>query len=362
MQRKMTRSKEYLVALLPSYPEIALPYLANKLRSFPFVKSIRSWGGCLIVKSTSPVEFAERCRRVTGIEVISVGHIVEGFKNATKLLKKEASKNVFQAKSYRVSIIKHSRNNFEVDEEESMHLTGLIIDEMKKAGSLPKDREAELVLRLLSFGREYMIPRLSYQGMGGLPAGINGKVVCLVSGGAGSLVAAMEVAKAGFTPLPLLIVDSVDENEFRRAVISSCFLTELTLEKMDMYLVTLGKKAENKAAIYEDSLRAAESEAKKIGTDYICTGIHICPELPLLLGVSSSSSCKVINPVVTWDRQRLLSSMPEELSRRFMYEKPRLYSESRLAGKKQVIRFPLSDLTHYNEALDIAIKSLKEGR
>lgn len=349
-------AQNYMVALLPSNPALALSYIADTLGKFELVKSTSIWGGCILAESTSPVEFAERCRRITGLEIIAVGSIVEGFNDAATQLKKMAVKTLQQIRSYKVSVIRHSGNTFEEDEEESMHLTGIIIDEMKKRGSVPRDKNAEFVIRILAYQQEYFIPKLSYQGIGGLPAGINGKAVCLISGGLGSVVAAMEIAKAGFIPLPLLVLNFVDEGEFRRAVISSCFLTELTLYKeMELELVTLEGEYESRK-MYEEALKAAESEARKIGTDYICTGIHISPELPQLLEVCKRSSRKVINPVLTWDRQRLMSSLPEELKRRYIYEK---HGIAKMVGKEKVVRIALTDLAQYNKALDTAIRNLK---
>jgi adenylyl- and sulfurtransferase ThiI len=354
----MAKAQKYTVALLPSNPAVALSYIADRLGKSEFVKSTSIWGGCILVESTSPVEFAERCKRITGLDIIAVGSIVKGFNNAAIQLKQTAVKAVQHGESYRVSVIRHSFNTFQEDEEESMHLTGIIIDEMKKKGSVPRDKDAEFILRILANKQEYFVPKLSYQGIGGLPAGINGKAVCLISGGIGSVVAGMEIAKAGFIPLPLLVLNFVDEDEFRRAIISSCFLTELVLDRdMELKLVTL-ESDESIKSTYEESLKAGESEAKRIGTDYICTGIHVSAELPKLLEVCKRSSCKVINPVLTWDRQRLMSSVPEELRRRYIYE--RRGKVSRVVGKEKVISVALTDLAHYNEALDTAIKNLKE--
>src|SRR5579884_384498 len=303
----MAKAQKYTVALLPSNPAVALSYIADRLGKSEFVKSTSIWGGCILVESTSPVEFAERCKRITGLDIIAVGSIVKGFNNAAIQLKQTAVKAVQHGESYRVSVIRHSFNTFQEDEEESMHLTGIIIDEMKKKGSV---------------------------------------------------VAGMEIAKAGFIPLPLLVLNFVDEDEFRRAIISSCFLTELVLDRdMELKLVTL-ESDESIKSTYEESLKAGESEAKRIGTDYICTGIHVSAELPKLLEVCKRSSCKVINPVLTWDRQRLMSSVPEELRRRYIYE--RRGKVSRVVGKEKVISVALTDLAHYNEALDTAIKNLKE--
>jgi len=69
-------AQNYMVALLPSNPALALSYIADTLGKSELVKSTSIWGGCILAESTSPVEFAERCRRITGLEIIAVGSIV----------------------------------------------------------------------------------------------------------------------------------------------------------------------------------------------------------------------------------------------------------------------------------------------
>jgi len=61
---------------------------------------------------------------------------------------------------------------------------------------------------------------------------------------------------------------------------------------MELELVTLEGEYESRK-MYEEALKAAESEARKIGTDYICTGIHISPELPQLLEVCKRAAAKL---------------------------------------------------------------------
>ncbi|MEM3637487.1 MAG: hypothetical protein QXX17_05265 [Conexivisphaerales archaeon] len=357
----MKRAENPMVAILPSYPAEALSYFEELFMSkLPnSVNSIRRWGGCLLFDTTSPVEFAQSCIRLSGIELISVGKIAKGFSSMSRLMKEEARNLIPHGKRYKVRVIRHSSSGFEEDEDESMHLTGMIIDEMRKAGSLPSQRNDGAVLNVLCHQEEYLFGRLSYEGVGGLPAGINGRAVLLVSGGVGSAMAGIEIARAGFVPLPLLVVDYVDETEFRRAIIASCLLRELTLHNdMEVTLVLLGEaKDEDLKTMHSKIRREGEFQASRIKTDYICTGIHISPELKELLEVYSRSSLKVLNPVIGWDRKRILSSLPEEVSRRYKSENFRKRTRISAAGRKTV-NVRLQDLAHYNEVLDRAIMAL----
>ncbi len=51
-----------------------------------------------------------------------------------------------------------------------------------------------------------------------------------------------------------------------------------------------------------------------------------------------------------------MSSLPEELKRRYIYEK---HGIAKMVGKEKVVRIALTDLAQYNKALDTAIRNLK---
>lgn len=359
----MKDSNHIRILLLPHYPERALKYVLGKLsnsRAF-YLKNLQNWGGCILAESSSPALAAQSLRRVSGFKIIAAGYLLKGYQNLVARLKEEIPRIITYQRRFTIKMLKHSPREVVEDEDETMHLTGLMLDLMKGKKGLLRGKGASYTLNILTMNDEYFIPKISYEGVGGLPAGIHGSAICLISGGLGSIAAAIEVAKAGFRPVPLLVADFVDEVSFRRAIISSCLLKEMTLEdKLEMIIVVSKEKVSENETLKMHSmiLKLAEGEAEKEGIEYICSGIHLSADLPALLDLYSKSRLKVINPVATWDRERMLNNIPEELARRFTLEAKGSKQFLKLQERGKVVRLQLQDLAHYNDVLDAAIRSI----
>lgn len=193
--------------VLVHYGELALKggnrkYFENKLLNnlkikFKDYKNLsvkKLFGRFLIeVETDNKKQLIKDFQEVPGIANFSFAHLVKSDlktigKEVLELLKNEKFKT-FRMATNRVD------KNFPKKSMEVNEIVGAaVVDKLKKKVSLKKfDLNCELEI----MHDQTFIYFEEYQGIGGLPAGVSGKLVCLMSGGIDSPVAAYQMIKRG---------------------------------------------------------------------------------------------------------------------------------------------------------------------
>ena len=179
----------------------------------------------------------------------------------------------------------------------------------------------ELVVRIEVLPREVFYSLDRYPGPGGLPSGVSGQVVCLMSGGIDSPVAAYRLMKRGcrvrfvhFHSYPILSHASQDKV---REIVQ--FLTKYQLTSR-LYMVAFGEIQRQvvlsappplRVVLYRRlMMRIAERLARKIGARALVTGDSVgqvaSQTLENLAVINASvSSLLVLRPLVGSDKEEI---------------------------------------------------------
>lgn len=166
--RRLEKNMKNLMGVEPivEYDRIFLDYSENNMKGLNYIFGVQSW---------SPVVKTE-----TSMEAIE---------NTIKFLIDK-----FDAKTFKVVVKRHWKEFPKTSMELNNHFGGLVLKE-KDIKVDVKNPEVKLEIEIRKDFTYVFVER--YQGLGGYPTGVNGKVLHLMSGGIDSPIAALEMMKRG---------------------------------------------------------------------------------------------------------------------------------------------------------------------
>lgn|GEM_PF-2087336 len=188
---------------------------------------VKMVGTSIEVRGRNPVKAAEALSRFTGVGGASVVRLAApSLAEASKALTEAGEKLVYPGERYRLSVEVEEGLGLSASDVEYASLAKLI-DILAARGSKLSDRRPDKTIRALITRSATYVSYIHYPGMGGLPAGVNGKAVVLHSGGVGSYFAAIDTMKAGME-LTLLYIYTRETPaaHMRRAVATATLLRE----------------------------------------------------------------------------------------------------------------------------------------
>ncbi len=199
----------------------------NRLKALGIGGRAKIVGGSIEVKGGDPVRAAEVLSKFTGVVSASVVKLAgPSLAEASKALTEAGERLVYPGERYRLSVEVEPGLGLSATDIEYASLSKLI-DTLAGRGSKLSDRHPDRTIRALVTRSATYVSYLHYPGMGGLPAGMNGKAIVLHSGGAASYFAAVDTMKAGME-LTLLYVYTRETPpaNMRRAVATATLLRE----------------------------------------------------------------------------------------------------------------------------------------
>ncbi len=222
-------------------------------------------------------------------------------------------------RSFRITA-KRSDKAFPLTSPEVERLLGAFVQERTGAQVRLRGAERELVVRILPGTALLEVER--HRGLGGLPPGVSGRVVALLSGGIDSPVAAYRLMRRGaevvlvhFHPFPLL---SGASREKARALAQRLvrFQHRLRLHLVPFSEVQrhllLEAPAAYRVVLYRRyMLRIAEAIAREEGALALCTGDSLgqvaSQTLENLYVVNQAVTLPVLRPLIGWDKQEIMA-------------------------------------------------------
>ena len=214
---------------------------------------------------------------------------------------------------------KRSDKSFPLTSPEIERALGAFIQERTGARVRLKGAEREFVVRILSGAALLEVAR--HPGPGGLPPGVSGKVVALLSGGIDSPVAAYRLMRRGaevvlvhFHPFPLL---SGASREKAKALAERLvrFQHRLRLHlvpfsEVQRRLILEAPKAYRVVLYRRYMLRLAEAIAKEEGALALCTGDSLgqvaSQTLENLYAVNQAATLPVFRPLIGMDKAEIV--------------------------------------------------------
>ena len=165
------------------------------LRGTGYSRVRRAYGRLVIdlAPGAAAAEAAERCSRVFGVAYVGLGT-----KTAAELTEIErVSLEAMRAAPFTSFAVRARRTHahLEVRSQEINSRVGRLIQDA--TGARVDLSHPEVTLRIEVFGSTCIVYRRRWEGPGGLPAGVSGRVLALVSGGIDSPVAAWLLARRG---------------------------------------------------------------------------------------------------------------------------------------------------------------------
>jgi len=214
---------------------------------------------------------------------------------------------------------KRSDKSFPLTSPEIERALGAFIQERTGARVRLKGAEREFVVRILSGAALLEVAR--HPGPGGLPPGVSGKVVALLSGGIDSPVAAYRLMRRGaevvlvhFHPFPLL---SGASREKARAIAERLArfqhrvrLHLVPFSEVQRRLILEAPKAYRVVLYRRYMLRLAEAIAKEEGALALCTGDSLgqvaSQTLENLYAVNQAATLPVFRPLIGMDKAEIV--------------------------------------------------------
>ncbi len=179
------------------------------------------------MRGGDPVRAADVLSRFTGVESASVVRLAApSLAEASKALTEAGERLVYPGERYRLSVDVEPGLGLSATDVEYASLAKLI-DILAARGSKLSDRRPDRTIRAHITRSATYVSYLHYPGMGGLPAGVNGKAIVLHSGGVASYFAAIDTMKAGMEMTLLYVYTSeTPPANMRRAVATATLLRE----------------------------------------------------------------------------------------------------------------------------------------
>lgn len=164
------------------------------LRDFKDLQYKRTYDRIYIkLQDEDPEEIAERLKKVFGISSFSFTERVDSDIDAITARCLEIAKET-DKKTFKILTKRHDKTFPMVSDAVNRHIAGVILDNTDLQVDV---HNPQLLIRVEIHENDTYITSDKIPGAGGYPAGINGKVLLLLSGGIDSPVAAYELMKRG---------------------------------------------------------------------------------------------------------------------------------------------------------------------
>jgi len=179
---------------------------------------VRAEDGVVVIEGGDQVRAAQEASLFSGVREAAVGRKVPpGFEAAVQAIVEAGSKVVYPGERFRVKVETQGTEFSGTDVEYAS--TSKLIDMLAPKGCRPDERRPDKVISAWASPERTYVSYMAFPGFGGLPAGVNGRVVLLFSGGMGSSEAALGALRAGLEPtLTYLYTESTPPQHMRRAL------------------------------------------------------------------------------------------------------------------------------------------------
>lgn len=279
---------------------------------------LRQRGGVLAVLSRAPVEdLAERARDVLGVTLIHPATVVEKTPEAAC----RAAIDLLRGREGRTFAIRARRRDkgFELTSHELAALAGRAVqDELGLAVDLSRP-ELEVFLEVDK--RELFAFSARIPGRGGLPVGVSGRALCLLSGGIDSPVAAYRAMKRGlrcdfvhFSGRPFTGPESIYKAYAQAAQLNrfqgGTRLFVVPFGNLQRSLATAGAARLQVIAQRRLMMRVASALAAREGAEALVTGDALgqvsSQTLHNLAVVEDAAALPLLRPLIGWDKSEIV--------------------------------------------------------
>ncbi|MDG6928529.1 MAG: hypothetical protein JRN39_03450 [Nitrososphaerota archaeon] len=368
--------KEYRVLVVPS-PLAGPGALLARMSRFSLLPraALSAWNGCVMARAASPLEFADAAARLPGVESVSVGRpTAPDMESLSKACRDAALKVVPARKRYSVRVRRLAGDADEADLE--MALASRLIDVMAPRGSKVDSRHPDRLIEVVVAEGSAFVSYIRKDGPGGRDFGASGRGVSLFDGGAGSVLATLQMARAGFDPALLMAYDdSMRSAALRRAVESGCYVREgfprddcalLLADSSGMTGSMEGLSGRTRDLAFHMYLASLASRVgRDEGASAVFTGI--AQGAHLLAAYHRLCSLPVQHPLLGGEAGAPAGRLPAFLRRaaeprEAEEEKGELPSDKevrRAASGSAVVPIPLSRHSSFHGSIDLAVSALR---
>ncbi len=333
------------------------------------IKVKKKYGRVLVVFSKDQIDDIKKTlSRTFGIESFSFGILSKSnFDNITKNVVDLVKHNPNQWNTFRVTT-KRQDKQFPIKSNTlNEKIGGCILDTFtqKKVDLTNFD----LNIRIEVTHHETYITTEHHKGPGGLPVGVSGKYVCMLSGGIDSPVAAWHMAKRGcdvhfihFHSLPYTDRASTQKvNELAEILSTWGLNTKVSQTPFAETQKEIVKKTNSSYRIIlyrRHMMRLAEVYARKIGAQAIITGESLgqvaSQTIENITVIEDAVSIPILRPLIGFDKNEII-----EIAKKIgTFETSILPHEdccSLFMPKNPIIRSTLNEVKKEEENLDLKI-------
>lgn len=199
--------------------------LAGQLESFFDISTdrVEIFGDWILVTSPDPLEFAHRAAKIPGVTKTFVGTSLPPDKSRVlEHTVRVSKKYVPHGSTFTVKVL--GKGNIE-DADLSNYVTSKLVEIMHERKAIPSDSSPGVTIWVFRGDDLLFISPLGIPGTGGVPSGLAGGCAVMFSGGAGSTLAALEVNRAGFSPMLCHgLMESASPSSLRMVALSATFV------------------------------------------------------------------------------------------------------------------------------------------
>ncbi|MDP2676807.1 MAG: tRNA uracil 4-sulfurtransferase ThiI [bacterium] len=299
--------------------EKALLFNIKKQAHGLYISAERVSGRIVIyVKKEKRKELAERLGYVFGVHHIEIGVVTSADADAIK----EKAREIFSKKEkapFRVSASRAEKKYPFTSHDLEKEIGAVIHEEFGFPVSLERP---EIILRIEVVEHKAYLLTERVEGLGGLPVGVSGKVIVLLSSGFDSPIASLLMMKRGCIPVlvhfhsyPYTSKDSLENVRKLRDVISEysptqLLLHEIPLSDIQQYIVTKAP-SEFRIVLYRRwMLWIAERIAEKEKALVLVTGDSVgqvaSQTLENIRTVSEIATLPILRPLAGLDKEEII--------------------------------------------------------
>jgi len=175
--------------------------IKEKFKSIKNTKVEKLRGRIILIlprRKISKKEVQRKLKKVFGIAWFAFARKTESKIKKIKTLVKQSAKKISSKETFAIRV-KRADKNFSLQSSKAEQILGRLVENATKAKVDLTNPDKTLFLEINK--KETYLFWKKIRGLGGLPVGVSGKVICLFSGGIDSVVAAYLLAKRGAKPV-----------------------------------------------------------------------------------------------------------------------------------------------------------------
>ncbi len=211
----------------------------------------------ILIRSPEPQLIINICRKIPGVSTIfpavEIGSELETLKQVSYELAKKVK--LSNKKSFAIRA-RRAQKNYPLTSREIEEKVGEYV--LKKSKAKVNLTKPDLTIHLEILGKSAHITAEKYMGLGGLPAGVSGKIICLMRPTKNDLVAALLMLCRGSEIVPLHFLN--DEKDYQKLI--------TLLKKLEPF--TTGTALRVKNIKGKLSILKAEKLAKELDAKALC--------------------------------------------------------------------------------------------